>query len=220
MGSGWMERVLLALPIALAVGCGGEEAPEAMRQGPPQEDAGMGTDAYVDPQGRFTLLLPDGLALESVLDGDRLLFTERATGAPILEAELTEVDREALQWVPREQHGGDLFVAHVLFRAAAVCAADGPEGTQHCSTTERFEEISTPGGAPRTVRFEPILTSEHFPTRTRADRTIGPFWAAHLPAARRSPGHSFLLVPTGRSRASEPHRALGDAVIQGLRPRG
>lgn len=168
---------------------------------------------YSDPDGRFSFSAPEGLTVEP-LAGGRILQFRNEAGEPMLEAEVGTPEPEALEHVPIEQHGGDLWLAHFLWRIYAWCAADGPTGTHYCTDQASVEEVPGSGGPTRAVEVVPLRTLEDFTAGTSETIPIGPVWGVALAA---DPAASFLMItPANREPATEEQRDYAEALLRAL----
>ncbi len=169
--------------------------------------------SYEDPEGRFSFQAPDGLDIETVAAGTIVLLRDPA-GEVVLQLEVSTPDAEALEHVPVEQHGGEPWLAHLLWRIQAWCAADGPSGTQYCADQESVEEVPGAGGTARAVEVVPLRTVEDFAARTSTTVPIGPVWGA-TPAD--DPGGLLLMItPAHREAASQVERDYAEELLSSL----
>lgn len=168
---------------------------------------------YSDPEGRFSFVAPEGLTVESLVGGRILQFRSDA-GEVLLEAEIGTPEPAALEQVPIEQHGGDLWLAHLIWRIQAWCAADGPTGTQYCIDQASVEEVPGSGGAIRAVEVVPLRTLEDFTTGTSETLPIGPIWGVAL--AEDPAAFLLMITPANREPATEEQRDYAEAILRAL----
>lgn len=174
-----------------------------------------GPRLYHDPQGRFSLSVPAGMVAEPIGDGTHVIFRSLQADTTVLEAEILPLDSEAEEWVPFELHQGDPFVAHVLWRAQAWCAADGPNQTQSCPQIDEREDILLGDEGRQALRFEAILRLEQFVSPQESRRSAGPIWAVRLSGSG-SAGEVLTLAPAARTLASAEDQAVQEAIVGSL----